>query len=77
MSADDVPDTEMGQDKRCFPGHGVVNTDAFLKALKATGYQGMVSVETFRPEYWSKSAEWVIENAYITTKKALQHNGCL
>ena len=77
MSADDVPESEMGQDKRCFAGTGVVDTDSFLQTLKCCGYDGMVSVETFRPEYWAKTPEWVIENAYHTTREALEKNGCL
>ena len=35
----------------------------------------MVSVETFRPEYWAKSPEWVIENAYRTTAEAVRKSG--
>lgn len=31
MSADDVPESEMGQDKRCFAGTGAVNTDSFCR----------------------------------------------
>lgn len=77
MSADDVPDSEMGQDKRCFPGSGVVDTDSFLQTLKVCGYNGMASVETFRPEYWARTPEWVVENAYRTTYEALRKNGCL
>ncbi len=77
MSGDDVPPGQRGQDKRCFCGSGVVDTDAFLKALKGTGYDGMVSVETFRPEYWQRSPEWVISTAYQTTRTALEKNGCL
>lgn len=77
MSADDVPEDQMGQDKRCFPGRGVVDTDAFLQTLRACGYEGMVSVETFRPEYWAQSPRWVIENAYCSLRQALQANGCL
>ena len=77
MSADDVPDSEMGQDKRCFSGSGVVFPERFLKTMKICGYTGMVSVETFRPEYWSKTPEWVIENAYSTTYTALKKNQCL
>ena len=77
MSADDVPESEMGQDKRCFAGTGVVDTDSFLQTLKCCGYDGMVSVETFRPEYWAKTPEWVIENAYHTPREALEKNGCL
>lgn len=77
MSADDVPEEEMGQDKRCFPGRGVVDTDAFLQALRSCGYEGMVSVETFRPEYWAQTPQWVVENAYISLRRALEANGCL
>ena len=41
------------------------------------GYKGIASVETFRPEYWQKTPEWVIENAWRTTHHALEANGCL
>lgn len=77
MSADDVPEQEMGQDKRCFPGQGVVDTDGFLQTLKRCGYDGMVSVETFRPEYWAQTPAWVVEHAYQAVRQALQANGCI
>lgn len=77
MSADNVPTNERGQDKRCFCGEGAVDTDAFLQTLKAVGYDDMVSVETFRPEYWSHTPEWVIELAYKTTRAAMKKNGCI
>ena len=77
MSADDVPENQRGQDKRCFCGAGVVNTDSFLQVLKEVGYKGIASVETFRPEYWEKSPEWVVEQAYRTTRQALVANRCL
>lgn len=77
MSADDVPEEEMGQDKRCFAGTGIVDTDGFLQTLKSCGYEGMISVETFRPQYWAQSPEWVVEQAYQTTFEALKKNGCL
>jgi len=77
MSGDDVPADQRGQDKRCFCGSGVVNIDGFLQTLKGLGYRGMTSVETFRPEYWEKEPEWVIETAYRTTRAALEKNGCL
>ena len=32
----------------------------------------MISIETFRPEYWKKDAEWVIRRGYETTKKLLE-----
>lgn len=77
MSADNVPKSEMGQDKRCFVGSGVIDADAFLQTLKSINYKGMVSVETFRPQYWQQSPEWVIKNAYQTTYDALKANDCL
>lgn len=76
-NADPVPWAEMGQDKRRFADSGAVDVDAFLGALKDAGYDGMVSVETFRPEYWEKDAEWVIAEAYRTTREALAKNGVL
>ena len=76
-SADDVPENERGQDKRCFPGEGIVDVDDFLKKLKGCGYNGMVSIETFRPSHWQQSPEWVIDNAYATTRASMERNGCL
>lgn len=77
MNIDDVADEQLGQDKRCFVGQGAIDTDAFLQVLKKVGYTGMVSVETFRPQYWEKPAKWVISEAYRTTYEALERNGCL
>lgn len=77
MSGDDVPAEQRGQDKRCFCGRGAVDTDGFLRQLKGCGYEGMVSAETFRPEYWEREPEWVIAEAYRTLREALERNGCL
>lgn len=77
MSADNVPPELRGQDKRCFCGSGAVDTGAFLNALKGAGYSGIASVETFRPEYWEKDPEWVIQTAYETTRAELERCGCL
>lgn len=45
--------------------------------LRACGYEGMVSVETFRPEYWTRPPRWVVENACRTLRQALEESGCL
>ena len=45
----------MGQDKRCFPDAGVGGHPAISwKISGETGYDGMVSIETFNPDYWGK-----------------------
>lgn len=77
MSGKEVPKEEMGQDKRCFPDRGVVDIGNFLENLKKTGYDGMVSVETFNPEYWEREPEWVISTAYETARKMLEIHGCI
>lgn len=77
MSGLDVLDEEMGQDKRCFCDKGVVDIDNFLINLKKTGYQGMVSVETFNPEYWKQDPKLVIKEAFQTLWKKLIENQCI
>ena len=77
VSGDNVPVQERGQDKRCFCGQGVVDIDGFLKTLKTLGYNGMISIETFRPEYWQKTPQWIIENAYRSTRAAAEKACCL
>ena len=44
---------------------------------KEKGYDGMVSIEVFRPEYWKMKPEDLIPLAYETTRKVLKENECL
>ncbi len=76
-SADDVPERDRKQEKRCFLGGGVVDTDRFFEVLKDIGYEGMCSIETFRPEHWARTPEWVVKNAYETTYAAMKKNNCI
>lgn len=76
-SADDVPERERTQEKRCFVDQGVVDTNKFLAVLKDIGYEGMCSIETFRPQHWGKTPEWVIKAAYSTTYEAMKINKCI
>lgn len=75
-NADDCAPGEASQDKRRFCDQGVIRLDRFLGVLKEIGYDEMVSIETFRPEYWAMDAETVIRSAYQTTKGVLEQNGC-
>lgn len=77
MNGEDVPEAEMGQDKRCFCNTGVVDLDAFLQVLNQAGFGGTVSIETFRPSYWERDPAWGIETAYRTTEEVMERNGCL
>jgi 2-keto-myo-inositol isomerase len=57
--AEDLPVGALRDDKRLWPGDGVIDLDAILQTLKEIGYGEMVSVELFRPEYW----DWSLEKA--------------
>jgi 2-keto-myo-inositol isomerase len=69
---EDRPVKELDHCYRCFPGEGVIDLKNYVKTLKEMNYTGMISIETFRPEYWRKDPEWVIRQGYETTKKLLE-----
>jgi 2-keto-myo-inositol isomerase len=39
---------------RLLPGEGVIPLDDILKRLKKTGFDGLCSIELFRPAYWER-----------------------
>jgi 2-keto-myo-inositol isomerase len=63
--AEDLPIGALRDEQRLWPGDGVIDLDAILKTLRAIGYDEMVSVELFRPEYW----DWEIEKAIRVGKE--------
>lgn len=73
-NCDDTDGAPATQEKRCFCDAGIININNFLQNLKEVGYDGIISVEIFRPEYWQKPAEWVISSAWKTTKKVMEIN---
>ncbi|AGB80479.1 sugar phosphate isomerase/epimerase [Serratia sp. FGI94] len=74
-NGDFIDVSKASQENRRFCDYGVVDVNDFLKNLKEIGYDGMVSIETFRPEYWQRTPEWVIANAYQTTRNIMEENG--
>lgn len=76
-SADDVPAHLRRQEYRCFVNEGVVDIARFLGVLRQTGYSGMCSIETFRPQHWAHTPEWVVQHAYATTREAMRQNHCI
>ncbi len=77
MNADAAPVAELSREKRRFCDSGALDLANFLANLKAVGYDGMVSIETFRPEYWRRDPEWVVREACRTTRDILKANGAL
>jgi 2-keto-myo-inositol isomerase len=66
-NCDDVPLEALVPQRRRFCDSGAINLDNFLLNLKMIGYDGPVSIETLRPEYYSWPVERVINEAYRTT----------
>jgi 2-keto-myo-inositol isomerase len=56
---------------RLFPGDGVIPLQEIVGAVRATGYDGVASVEIFRPEYWRRKPLAVAKEAYTKSKKVI------
>ena len=70
-------DTGPSLEARKLCGSGVIDLGAFLGEICKTGYDGMVSVEVFCPEYWKMTPQELIPLAYRTTRAELERHGCL
>jgi len=49
---EDLPREELRDSNRLYPGLGIIPLKEMLGAIKKNGYQGYLSVEVFREEYW-------------------------
>jgi 2-keto-myo-inositol isomerase len=67
--ADDLPPGVLSPMDRRFCGQGVIDLDNFMQNLKDIGYGGPISVEALQFEYYKQPLEWVIREAYRTTKE--------
>ena len=50
--AEDLPRSELEDRHRLLPGLGILPLKEMVKSLNRIGYDGVASVEIFRPEYW-------------------------
>jgi len=57
--AEDRPRSELQDAHRLYPGEGVIPLREIISRLKEIHYDGPVSIEMFRPEYWTQTAEEV------------------
>lgn len=58
-----APRRKMHDALRLYPGEGIIPLRAILRELRAIGYTGKMSVEIFRPQYWSRSPLQVARQA--------------
>jgi 2-keto-myo-inositol isomerase len=69
------PRHELTDAHRLYPGEGAVPIDAILGALRARGFDGVASVEIFRPEYWQQDPRDVARRARDAAAAALVRAG--
>ena len=70
---EDLPLGSCGDDKRLWPGEGVVDHEGIAEALKEIGFDGVCTIEEFRPEYYAMSHEEHIKKAAQVTKDFVNH----
>ncbi|MGD9495209.1 MAG: sugar phosphate isomerase/epimerase family protein [Armatimonadota bacterium] len=61
--AEDVPPEQATDANRLYPGEGILPLAGYLDALRAIGYDGFLSMELFRPEYWADEHATIIRRA--------------
>ena len=66
--SEDLPIGSMLDDKRLWPGDGCIDHKRTLGILKQIGFEGVATVELFRPEYYELSHD---ENVRTAKEKAL------
>jgi 2-keto-myo-inositol isomerase len=64
---EDVPKPDITDGHRLYPGDGVIPLLDILGAVRATGWDGVLSVELFREEYWKQDPLAVAREAKAKT----------
>jgi 2-keto-myo-inositol isomerase len=64
---EDVPKPDITDGHRLYPGEGVLPLQDILRAVRATGWDGVLSVELFREEYWRQDPLAVAREAKAKT----------
>ncbi|MBN2150054.1 MAG: sugar phosphate isomerase/epimerase, partial [Candidatus Lokiarchaeota archaeon] len=63
------PLDELQDSDRVWPGSGFFDLAGFVAGLKATGYDGYVSLEIFNPAYWREDPNKAMETGFAALKK--------
>ncbi|MCC7163083.1 MAG: sugar phosphate isomerase/epimerase [Anaerolineae bacterium] len=66
---EDLPFNELQDKHRLFPTLGVIPLEQQLSIIKSKGYDGDLSVEIFRPEYWSLPIQQIADDSYRYVNK--------
>lgn len=69
--AEDLPKDKLTDAHRLYPGTGILPIKEIKDRFDKIGYDKMVSIEIFRPEYWSEDPFEVARKAKDATEKVL------
>ena len=69
--AEDLPKEKLTDAQRLYPGLGILPLREMKKHFDKIGYDRMVSIEIFRPEYWELDPFEVAKNAKAATEQVL------
>lgn len=72
--AENLPKSELTDAHRLYPGEGILPIKEIKKHFDKIGYDRMVSIEIFRPEYWNEDPFEVARKAKAATEKVLGLN---
>ena len=67
-----MPKEKIEDANRLFPGDGVIPLKEIIEAVRSTGFDGVASVEIFRPEYWKREPGSVAREAFEKSKRILE-----
>lgn len=69
--AEDLPKDQLTDAQRLYPGMGILPIAEIKERFDHIGYNRMVSIEIFRPEYWAEDPFDVARRAKAATEKVL------
>lgn len=69
---EDRPKDTIEDAHRLLPGEGVIPLDSILQSLKQTGFDGLCSIELFRPAYWERPPAELAAAARAATIRVLK-----
>ena len=69
--AEDLPKEQLTDAQRLYPGEGILPIAEIKQHFDKIGYDRMVSIEIFRPEYWDEDPFEVARKAKAATEQVL------
>jgi 2-keto-myo-inositol isomerase len=73
--AEDLPREQLEDRHRLLPGLGILPLKEIISALRRIDYDGLTSVEIFRPEYWERDAVELARDARAAVAQVLAAGG--